>query len=42
VIKKGPCIPEFGLNWVVDEMRDGLMDYSQSAPMIISATQRDI
>lgn len=27
--KKGaPVHPEFGLNWVVDEMRDGLMDYS--------------
>jgi pyruvate formate-lyase/glycerol dehydratase family glycyl radical enzyme len=28
--KKGaPVFPEFGLNWVVDEMRDGLMDYSE-------------
>jgi pyruvate formate-lyase/glycerol dehydratase family glycyl radical enzyme len=28
--KKGaPVHPEFGLNWVVDEMRDGLMDYSE-------------
>lgn len=27
--KKGaPVHPEFGLDWVVDEMRDGLMDYS--------------
>ncbi len=27
--KKGaPVHPEFGLNWVVNEMRDGLMDYS--------------
>ena len=27
--KKGaPVHPEFGFNWVVDEMRDGLMDYS--------------
>ena len=27
--KKGaPVHPEFGLNWVVDEMRDGLMGYS--------------
>lgn len=28
--KKGaPVHPEFGLNWVCDEMRDGLMDYSE-------------
>ena len=28
--KKGaPVHPEFGLNWVVDEMRNGLMDYSE-------------
>ena len=28
--KKGaPVHPEFGLNWVVDEMRDGLMGYSE-------------
>jgi len=28
--KKGaPVFPEFGFNWVVDEMRDGLMDYSE-------------
>ena len=28
--KKGaPVHPEFGFNWVVDEMRDGLMDYSE-------------
>lgn len=28
--KKGaPVHPEFGMNWVVDEMRDGLMDYSE-------------
>ncbi len=28
--KKGaPVHPEFGLDWVVDEMRDGLMDYSE-------------
>jgi formate C-acetyltransferase len=28
--KKGaPVHPEFGLNWVVNEMRDGLMDYSE-------------
>ncbi len=28
--KKGaPVHPVFGLNWVVDEMRDGLMDYSE-------------
>ncbi|MDR0862312.1 MAG: formate C-acetyltransferase/glycerol dehydratase family glycyl radical enzyme [Oscillospiraceae bacterium] len=27
--KKGaPVFPEFGFDWVVDEMRDGLMDYS--------------
>jgi len=28
--KKGaPVHPEFGFNWVIDEMRDGLMDYSE-------------
>ncbi|MCR5388892.1 MAG: formate C-acetyltransferase/glycerol dehydratase family glycyl radical enzyme [Lachnospiraceae bacterium] len=28
--KKGaPVHPEFGFDWVVDEMRDGLMDYSE-------------
>ncbi|MCD8375173.1 MAG: formate C-acetyltransferase/glycerol dehydratase family glycyl radical enzyme [Oscillospiraceae bacterium] len=28
--KKGaPVHPEFGINWVCDEMRDGLMDYSE-------------
>lgn len=28
--KKGaPVHPEFGMNWVCDEMRDGLMDYSE-------------
>jgi formate C-acetyltransferase len=28
--KKGaPVHPEFGLNWVVNEMRDGLMNYSE-------------
>jgi len=28
--KKGaPVHPEFGFNWVLDEMRDGLMDYSE-------------
>ncbi|MDR0813278.1 MAG: formate C-acetyltransferase/glycerol dehydratase family glycyl radical enzyme [Oscillospiraceae bacterium] len=28
--KKGaPVFPEFGFNWVVDEMRDGLMGYSE-------------
>ncbi|SHI07758.1 formate C-acetyltransferase [Sporobacter termitidis DSM 10068] len=27
--KGGPVHPEFGLNWVVDEMRDGLMGYSE-------------
>ena len=26
--KGAPVHPEFGFNWVVDEMRDGLMDYS--------------
>ncbi|MCL2402079.1 MAG: formate C-acetyltransferase/glycerol dehydratase family glycyl radical enzyme [Oscillospiraceae bacterium] len=29
--KKGaPVHPEFGFNWVVDEMRDGLMDFSEN------------
>ncbi|MDR1572454.1 MAG: formate C-acetyltransferase/glycerol dehydratase family glycyl radical enzyme [Clostridiales Family XIII bacterium] len=27
--KGAPVFPEFGFNWVVDEMRDGLMDYSE-------------
>ena len=27
--KAGPVFPEFGVNWVVNEMKNGLMDYSE-------------
>ena len=27
--KAGPVFPEFGVDWIVDEMKNGLMDYSE-------------
>ena len=28
-IKAGPVFPEFGVDWIVQEMKEGLMDYSE-------------